>query len=71
MLTADLRNERKCVFIITPGQLRNPEVIFMNQFKYGKLSFVGVEIDQRFTWADSEGGGGRGSGPAHVLCQKH
>ena len=28
MLTADLRNKRKCVFIIlTPGQLRNPEVI--------------------------------------------
>ena len=61
MLTADFRNERKCVFIITPGQLRNPEVIsyfLMNQFKYGKLSFVGVEIDQHFTWADSEGGQG-------------
>ena len=28
MLTADLRNERKRAFIITPGQLRNPEVIF-------------------------------------------
>ena len=27
MLADDLRNERKCVFIITPCQLRNPEVI--------------------------------------------
>ena len=30
----------------------------MNQFKYGKLSFVVVEIDRYLTWAYSEGGQG-------------
>ena len=51
MLTDDLRNKRKCVFIITMANSEIQKSFLMNQFKYGNLSFVVVEIDRYLTWA--------------------
>ena len=43
-------------FIVSIRRTGEARDLVMNQFKYGKLSFVVVEIDRYLTWAYSEGG---------------